>query len=116
MLNVSPKGPLSSAREAQSIVVIFDRPMAALESLPEGPGPSLLKMAPSVDGKTRWLGTRTLAFTPDRRLPFATDIKVTVPAGTRALDGSYLKDDFSWGFQTMRPRLVQNFPRTVRSG
>lgn len=111
VLSVTPKGPTSSARESQSIVVIFDQPMVALESLPEGQGPSFLKIEPPAGGKTRWLGTKTLAFTPERRFPRATEIKVTVPGGTRALDGSYLKDDFSWAFETMRPRLVQHFPR-----
>jgi uncharacterized protein YfaS (alpha-2-macroglobulin family) len=110
VLSVAPQGPTTSARETQSVVVIFDRPMVALESLPEGRGPSVLKIDPPAGGKTRWLGTKTLAFTPDRRFPYATDIKVTVPAGTRALDGSYLKDDFSWTFETMRPRLFQHFP------
>jgi uncharacterized protein YfaS (alpha-2-macroglobulin family) len=110
VLSVAPQGPTSSAGETQSVVVIFDRPMVALEQLPEGRGPALLKLDPPSNGRTRWLGTRTLAFTPDRRFPFATGIRVTVPAGTTALDGSYLKDDFSWAFATMRPRLIQHFP------
>jgi hypothetical protein len=92
-------------------VAIFDRPMVALESLPEGRGPSLLKIDPPAAGKTRWLGTKTLAFTPDRRLPYATTIKVAVPAGTRALDGSSLEEDFSWSFDTIRPRLIRHFPQ-----
>ncbi len=111
ILSVTPKGPTSSSQESASIVVIFDRPMAALEALPEGLGPSLLKVEPSASGKTRWLGTRTLAFTPERRLPFATEVKVAVPAGTRALDGASLREDFSWSFETIRPRLIRHFPQ-----
>lgn len=112
VLSVTPKGPTSSAKESASVVVIFDRPMAALEALPEGQGPSLLKIDPPSAGRTRWLGSRTLAFTPDRRLPFASGITVTVPAGTRALDDASLKKDFSWSFETIRPRLVRHFPRS----
>jgi uncharacterized protein YfaS (alpha-2-macroglobulin family) len=110
VLSASPRGATSSARETQNVVVIFDRPMVALEALPEGRGPALLRIEPATGGRTRWLGTKTLAFTPDRRFPFATEIKVTVPAGTGAVDGSYLKDDFTWTFTTMRPRLIQHFP------
>jgi hypothetical protein len=55
-----------------------------------------VKLDPPASGQTRWLGSRTLVFKPDRRLPFATSFQVTVPAGTRALDSSYLKDDYIW--------------------
>ena len=111
VLSVTPQGPTASSQESENIVVIFDRAMAALEALPEGRGPSRLGIDPPAAGKTRWLGTKTLAFTPERRLPYATEVKVTVPAGTRALDGAALEQDFSWTFETMRPRLVQHFPR-----
>jgi len=111
ILSVTPKGPTTSSQESENIVVIFDRPMTALESLPEGRGPSLLKLNPPAPGKTRWLGTKTLAFTPERRLPCATEIKVTVPEGTRALDGASLRNDFTWSIETIRPRLVRTFPR-----
>ncbi len=110
ILTVTPKGPTESSLESESIVVIFDRPMTALESLPEGRGPALLKIAPPAVGRTRWLGTKTLAFTPERRLAYATPFRVTVPAGTRALDGVSLAGDFSWSFETARPRLVRHFP------
>ncbi|OGD22318.1 MAG: hypothetical protein A2W03_09140 [Candidatus Aminicenantes bacterium RBG_16_63_16] len=114
ILSVTPKGPTASSRESESIVVIFDRPMTALESLPEGRGPSLLKIEPPEPGKTRWLGSKTLAFTPERHLPYATSVKVTIPAGTRALDGASLKEDFTWSLETIRPRLVRHFPRDAQ--
>jgi len=111
ILSATPQGKTSSPKEAASVVVMFDRPMVALEALPEGKGGTMLKFEPPIAGKSRWLGSRTLAFSPDRRFPFATEFKVTVPAGTRALDGSFLGEDHSWSFQTIAPLLVRHFPQ-----
>lgn len=106
----TPVGPTKSAREAEEIVVIFDHPMAALEPLPLDESTSFLKFKPPFDGTYRWMGTKALAFTPQARFPFATEIKVTVPAGTRSMDGYVLKSDYSWSFTTIRPQLVRHEP------
>ena len=111
VLSATPLGKTAGPREAETVVVMFDRPMVALEALPEGKGKPVLKFEPAVAGKTRWLGSRTLAFTPDGRFPYATEVKVTVPAGTRAIDGSYLEKDHSWSFQTITPSLIRHFPQ-----
>ena len=110
VLSATPKGSTRNPSEAGVLVVVFDRPMVSLEALPEGKGSSFLKIAPSVRGKHRWLGTRALAFTPDERLPFATRFEVTVPAGTCSLDGYCLPADHIWEFRTARPRVVRSFP------
>jgi alpha-2-macroglobulin len=111
VLSATPLGKTAGPKEADAIVAMFDRPIVELEALPEGKGKAVLKLEPPVTGKTRWLGSRTLVFKPDRRLPFATEFKVTVPAGTRALDGSSLKEDYVWSFQTEAPILVTHFPQ-----
>ena len=106
----TPQGPTRSAREAEEIVVIFDHPMAALEPLPLDESTSFLKFDPPCGGTYRWMGTKALAFTPKARFPFATEIKVTVPGGTRSMDGFVLKNDYSWSFATLRPVLVRHEP------
>lgn len=110
LLHVSPQGKTLSAKEVENIVVIFDQPMVALQALPEAESISPLKIEPKVPGKVRWLGTRTVVFTPAMAFPFSTQIKVTIPAGTTALDGSQLTSDFSWTFETPRPALIRHFP------
>lgn len=110
VLSATPKGLTRNPSEAGAVVVIFDHPMVALEALPEGKGSSFLKISPSVRGKHRWLGTRALAFTPDERLPFSTRFEVTVPSGTRSIDGYRLSADLVWEFRTIRPRVVRSFP------
>jgi uncharacterized protein YfaS (alpha-2-macroglobulin family) len=109
--NVTPKGKTEAPHEAETIVVIFDQPMVPLEALPEGKGSSFLKLDPSFSGKHRWMGTRILTFTPDELFPYATEIKVAVPARTKSVNGFSLKNDFTWSFKTILPRIVKHFPR-----
>ena len=77
-------------------------PLATLEQLDEQDIP--VQMTPSVPGRWRWIGTRTLRFEVEPgatdRLPMATDFTVTVPAGTEAESGHTLANDFSWTFST----------------
>lgn len=47
VLSATPQGKTSSHKEAESVVVMFDRPMVALEALPEGKGKPLLKFEPA---------------------------------------------------------------------
>jgi len=109
--HISPKGSTESPREYDTLVVIFDQPMVPLESLSEGRGPGIMQLEPPLSGRHRWLNPKTLTFTPDNPFPFATEIRATVPAGTEAFSGNTLKEDFSWTFQTLRPRLREHFPR-----
>lgn len=111
VLQVSPKGPTQIAHEAEEIIVIFDHPMVALEPLPQEESSSFLKFDPPFSGKSRWMGTRTLVFSPKMRFPFATEIKAVIPAGTRSLDGYVLKEDYPWTLTTIRPRLLRHFPQ-----
>jgi hypothetical protein len=111
VLQASPKGPTRTSHEAGEIIVIFDHPMAALEPLPLQEKTDFLKIEPAYAGAYRWMGTKTLAFVPKEKLPFATEIKLTVPAGTRSVDGYALKQDFTWSFKTIRPKLLQYFPQ-----
>ncbi|MGB8952800.1 MAG: alpha-2-macroglobulin family protein [Candidatus Aminicenantales bacterium] len=111
VLHVSPKGSTLTAHESEEIVVIFDRPMRPLQALSEEEKTDILKIDPPYSGKYRWMGTKTLTFTPNKRFPYATEIKVTVPAGTWSLEGYTLKEDITWSFRTIRPRLINHFPQ-----
>jgi uncharacterized protein YfaS (alpha-2-macroglobulin family) len=107
---ISPKGHTEDPHETDTLVVIFDHPMIPLEALSEGRGPGLMQLEPFFDGKFRWLNPKTLTFTPDKPFPYSTEIKVTIPAGTKSYDGFAMKEDFFWTFQTIRPRLLRHFP------
>ncbi|MCJ7679627.1 MAG: MG2 domain-containing protein, partial [Candidatus Aminicenantes bacterium] len=106
-----PEGQTAAPHETEQLVVMFDRPMVPLEALPEGRGASFLKIAPSVPGRYRWLGSRTLTFVPEKRFPYATEVTVTVPAEIRSLDNFMLPKEMTWRFRTIRPLLTNHFPR-----
>lgn len=107
----SPQGKTEAPHESDSIVVIFDHPIIPLEALSEGSGSEIIRLEPSFSGTYRWLNPKTLSFKPDDIFPFATEIRVVISAGTESLDGFIMKEDFSWTFQTIRPRILQHFPR-----
>jgi len=91
-------GPKGEVEAPSEITVVFNRPMRPLE-LADGdaaamaPGSAASMASVEVEGKAalkgawRWMGTSALLFAPEEPLPRATSFKVTVPAGTRALDG-----------------------------
>ena len=110
ILSVTPQGGVESIGSGLTISVTFNAPMVALQATPadleEGP----LLLSPHVPGKFRWLGTRTLTFTPSDTLPLATRFEAKVLASTTALNGQRLGQDYSWSFETLRPRLLYVFP------
>ncbi len=117
----SPTGPLHVLRYqpqgevdiAPFLSITFDHamvPLAPLDQLDDQDVPVML--TPSIDGRWRWIGTRTLRFEvlpgDIDRLPAATEYTIEVAAGTKSLDGSELAKTVSWNFATPRP-LVETF-------
>ena len=101
-----PRGPLT---EASEVTVVFNRPMRALSLAGEEARPPLT-LDPMPKGSFRWMGTSALSFIPDPALPRATAFSVKVPAGTSALDGSKIEKDYTFDFQTPRPKVVRVHP------
>lgn len=102
----SPKGEVTDPSE---VTVVFDRPMRPLDlAADEAPPP--VKLEPAVPGRWQWVGTSGLQFVPDDHLPAATQYRLEVPGGTRALDGSTLAAPFVLTFSTARPAAVRSDP------
>jgi|GEM_PF-6501021 hypothetical protein len=100
VVHAGPRGATAGVRESDEIVVVFDHPMAPLAERPFEDATAVFKIEPGVKGAFRWMGTRTLAFAPESRLPYATEFKITIPSGTRSLDGFALDKDYVWTFET----------------
>ena len=84
--------------EAQ-ILVQFNRSVAPLTVLEEGPGSSVLEF-----------NTSLYRFVPTDLQP-STEYRVRIPAGlTSAADG-VLQEDFTWSFTTIRPAVTSIWPR-----
>jgi alpha-2-macroglobulin len=94
---ILPKGDIGKEIEVR---VRFADPMVPIASV------GLVKSAPatitpSIAGQWRWVDTSVLTFTSTAsRLPQATEFKVTVAAGTRALNGAALANPTTETFRT----------------
>ncbi|HET9712409.1 MAG TPA: Ig-like domain-containing protein, partial [Pyrinomonadaceae bacterium] len=107
VLRYSPEGAVPAAPE---LSITFSQPMTALTSQEEAATNVPVKLNPQPAGKWRWLGTKTLIFQPDGRFPMATTYRVTVPAGTRAANGSPLTTEKSWSFTTPPLSVKTTYP------
>lgn len=89
--------------------VTFSQPMTAVTSQTQANENVPVRLSPQVKGKWRWVGTKTLIFDAETRLPMATNFTVTIPAGTKSAVGGTLEKEFSWTFATTPPK-VESFP------
>jgi hypothetical protein len=107
-----PRGEVTD-RHNPAITVLFSRGMRSLDTAEDEGLPRLevkAKGGAEVAGKLRWVGTRGLLFTPDKELPGASRFVVTVPAGTKALDGTPLANAYSFELSTPKPAVARTFP------
>jgi uncharacterized protein YfaS (alpha-2-macroglobulin family) len=107
VVRFSPEGEVSLAPD---LSITFSQPMVAVTSQEEAAKYAPVEISPQVEGKWRWLGTRTLMFDTVKRFPMATKFTVRVPAGTRSATGQVLQKDFTWTFTTPPPKAVQMYP------
>jgi len=110
VVSAVPEGEVEQVSETDEIAVTFDAVMVALEEIPDTNYFPLL-LEPDVPGSCHWLGNRTIVFRPDTLLSVATEFKVTVPKGVRAIEGQMLKEDFTFAFSTVRPELEYSSPQ-----
>src|SRR5262245_26105302 len=80
-------GPSGERLAPSEVTLGFDGPMRRLDLAgEEARAPATI--TPAVRGRWQWVGTSGLVFVPETHLPRATRFTVTVPADTRALDGT----------------------------
>src|SRR5215203_1708953 len=107
VLRYSPEGEISLAPD---LSVTFSQPMIAVTSQEEAAKYAPVELSPQVEGRWRWLGTKTLMFDTDKRFPMATKFTARIPAGTKAANGQTLAKDFVWTFTTPPPKLERFAP------
>ena len=113
LLRLEPHGEVALAPE---ILVTFNQPMVALSSHASSVAARVpVTLVPQPPGKWRWMGTRTLAFTPDGgRMPMATEYRIQVAQGVRSADGSALAKAVDERLFTPVPRIVHRTLRTLQ--
>lgn len=110
-----PAPDSTNISENSDITLIFDRPVAPLSAVqgdnsvfnPEGWN---IQISPSVSGKWRWVGTSAVKFEPQNPLTLATEYSVTIPAGISVQNNDKTDSDFSFSFETERPKVVSVNP------
>jgi alpha-2-macroglobulin len=108
VVRYSPEGEISLAPD---LSVTFSQPMVAVGSQEDAAKYAPVELSPQVEGRWRWLGTRTLMFDTDKRFPMATKFTARIPAGTKAANGQVLAKNVTWTFTTPPPKIEQMFPQ-----
>ncbi len=107
MIRFSPEGEIPLAPD---LSVTFSQPMVAVTSQDEAAKYAPVELTPQVEGRWRWLGTKTLMFDTTKRFPMATKFTARVPAGTKSATGQALQKDVVWTFTTPPPKVEQMLP------
>ncbi|MBL8993028.1 MAG: Ig-like domain-containing protein, partial [Spirochaetia bacterium] len=115
VLQAAPTGEVEEIEYTSEIKIVFSKPMVPLARLSQSVQVPEVAIAPALAGEFRWSGTDTLLFKFARRLPKATSFKVTVSGKMSAVSGDKLGDDYSFEFQTPRPRVVSVMPDDRRN-
>jgi alpha-2-macroglobulin len=102
--------PAGDVPLAERLSVTFSQPMVAVTSQAAAAENVPAKLSPQPGGRWRWLGTKTLVFESDKRLPMATHYSVNIPVETTSANGTKIKTGKAWTFRTPPPKVTQSFP------
>ncbi len=95
---VSDQGKLSTVSQ---LAITFNQPMIALKGAETVSPADYLSIEPKPEGTYRWLGDKTILFTPARgRLPRATHYTVTIPTTTKSIYGQSLDKPYVFSIDT----------------
>lgn len=109
ILRVQPEGPVAIVPQ---ISITFSTPMVEITSHDDTIAKGIpVDISPKVQGKWRWVGTKTLLFDPvGGRLPMATEFVATIQAGIKSTFGGTLAAKKSFKFQTPPPTITRTWP------
>lgn len=108
-LTVESHSPEGAVELVPHVSITFSKPMVSVSGrndLETSP----VTLTPMPKGRWRWLGTRTLLFQPEKRMPMATRYTVTVPKQTKSMDGTTLGEDLTFSFETPPVKLMDQYP------
>ncbi|MFM9903965.1 MAG: alpha-2-macroglobulin family protein [Pyrinomonadaceae bacterium] len=109
VIRYSPEGEVPLAPD---LSVTFSQPMVPVTSQEEAAKYAPVELTPQVEGRWRWLGTKTLMFDTTKRFPMATKFTARVPAGTKSATGQVLAKDVVWTFTTPPPKVETMIPQS----
>ncbi len=84
--------------------ITFSKPVRSLAQIEDqnaqAKAAPVAQLDPPLEGEWHWLGSASVEFVPSKLVPLSTRFKVTVAQGLKALDGTALKDDYTFTFDT----------------
>jgi uncharacterized protein YfaS (alpha-2-macroglobulin family) len=107
IVSAGPVGETATVAEANEIRVVFSEAMVVLGRIPQPVPAPFFRIVPAVKGTFRWSGTTTLIFTPDKPLPTATELNVTIDKTAKSVAGNTLDQPYRWSFTTPTIRLLR---------
>jgi alpha-2-macroglobulin len=107
VLRFAPEGEVPLAPH---VSITFDQPMVAVTSHDAAAEHVPVRLDPEPPGRWRWVGTKTLLFELEGRLPMATTFEAEIPAGTASATGAVLDEAVRWRFQTPPPSVAAFHP------
>lgn len=104
--------PLGEAEPLNQIRIKFKEPLIPVEALGSPQQQEKLQkfeIFPKIAGEFRFLTPRMVGFQPEKALPKATRIRVTIKEGLTDLNNNQLAEDLAWTFNTEGIKLT-NLP------
>ncbi|MFW2389636.1 MAG: Ig-like domain-containing protein, partial [Polyangiales bacterium] len=110
-LRVTRFAPEGDVPLAPHVSVSFSQPMVAVTSHADTVADGVpVELTPEPKGRWRWVGTKTLLFDPEVRLPQATRYTVRVKKGVQSTAGNALGKPVSFEFATPTLTLNRSHP------
>src|SRR5487761_2319996 len=100
---ITSVSPIGKAESLTQIRLIFAKDIAPLSAVADSTQTeflSHLSLEPKLPGQFVLLTPRMIGFIPQRALPAATRVRVTLSAGAKDLAGDTLATDLRWTFHT----------------
>ena len=113
VLRFSPEGEVALAPDLN---VTFSQPMVAVTSQEQAAEYAPVEFSPQVEGRWRWLVTKTLMFDTDKRFPMATRFNARITAGIKSATGKRFRRTLPGHSARRRRRSNRWFRRTRSSG
>ncbi len=111
VISAAPMGEVNIINEALTVSLVFNQPMVVVDDASQSASEKgIIQFSPAIKGSYRWLGSRTLLFTPKDTLPFSTVFTAKVPKETKSLTGKTLAQDYTFSFSTPKLRPTELRP------
>ena len=105
--------PRGDVRGEVRPTITFSRPVKRLETIDVAKESAQrpAEIEPPIEGEWKWLGSASVELVPKNPVPYSTRFRVRVLRGLKALDGSELKQDYTFEFSTPRLELQDVSPQ-----